>query len=809
VDSALDLKDPTLLALRAALPLAVWEERVADARAHLAIVEAVEAARGTGLGEMPAIRAVAGGLHRSTYRNWLRKYLAQGFEGLISHIQPPPPAETKATPEVSRVICAMRMLDPHVAVERIADVLVRQFGTTLSVAVIKRVLKTAKLNRPPGGGVGRPEQSTPPPVVEEVTFAGAILLHVADEVTRYSHRLAEAMHEHAVAVAADAPEPVPRPEAEDARDEVGRFTATFNLPNAKGDAAQGPAFRSIEQKRAEVDLRARRLVGEGVGTIARKNRALLVLPMLTDTGKTVQVDDYRANRGLAEACGVGYAGETLERFLRDAKYLGLAEPLMEAHAGHWLELEPKPTTDDGPAGLCIYVDGSNKPLWTHQFTKSGKVTSNGRIMPCLEQVLVHTGMGTPIYWKTFSGTASLVTQVLPLLAQVEARVGGGWQADRIVVMDGGANSVGLFRQFDAAKREFITILKPSRVPDPADVSDLTPWAAYREGDEVAEGRLTLRDSKDGAAYNARVVLVRRRRAGQTTALVTNVSSDDLPTAAVADAYYARWPRQELRFKEFNHVANFKRVAGYGKQLVTNVVVVTELDKLKAQRARLATRMVKQGEAIKAARTELTSVRQAANVAKTRSKRQDGLVAQALLADKPDPNVVWDRVDVVMAERDRQTATATAVEAAEAAHLAAKAKLAESEAKLPVIAEREALLETRREIYQADTEMDRIMTVYKLGFVLLCEFVLREYFAGMTISLAGFMRQILNLPGTRTVDGYQEYVRLACPPNKDTRDALADACKRVTDLKLRRNGLVLHMAVEAGPGDPKQRSSRKS
>jgi hypothetical protein len=56
------------------------------------------------------------------------------------------------------------------------------------------------------------------------------------------------------------------------------------------------------------------------------------------------------------------------------------------------------------------------------------------------------------------------------------------------------------------------------------------------------------------------------------------------------------------------------------------------------------------------------------------------------------------------------------------------------------------------------------------------------------------RQILTLPGTRTVDGHQEFIRFASPPNKQIRPALEAACKRVTDLKLQRDGLVLRLAV---------------
>lgn len=140
------------------------------------------------------------------------------------------------------------------------------------------------------------------------------------------------------------------------------------------------------------------------------------------------------------------------------------------------------------------------------------------------------------------------------------------------------------------------------------------------------------------------------------------------------------------------------------------------------------------------------------------------------------------------------------------HEAATTKLAELKVALPKLDERMTELESRREIYRADTELDRIVSVYKLGFSLLCEMVLRDYFGGTRMTLATFIRQIFNLPATKTIDGQQEYICLAYPPNAEIRAALEVACARVSDLKLRRNGRILHMSVDARRSDQRQRSS---
>ena len=816
--AALALDAPILLALRGRLSAETWEGRIAEAREHLATIEAVESAIKAGeTNETKAIASHGNGMDRGTYRRLRARYGKFGFAGLVDQ-RVPPPEPLKATAEVRAAICVMREVDPHIEVERIAEVVARRCGVTVSTTVIKEVLHEAGLNRPPGGGVHhsalRSRKATPLAPAEEQIYAGALFLRLADERTGYSAGMASAIHEAAAATVASAPAPTaPRLEEAGSRDARGRFTAIYNKANLKVGARLGPAFRSIVEKRREVQLGARRLAQEGVATIQRKCQAVLMLPLLTDNGRTVQVDDYRAHHGLAELCGHAYTGETLERFLRDLKYLGLGDAMMNQHAAFWMAQEPHQEGEGPPAAFMLYVDGSNKALWTPAFTKCGKVSDNGRVMPCLDQVLVHTGTGTPIFWQTFSGHASLVTHAPAALAAVEKLVGTGWEAGSLVIMDSEACAVGLFRAFAEAKprRHLITRLKPSLTPPLSAFRELSDFEPYRSGDEVADGFITLRDSKEKdktkAMHELRAVVVRRTRAGQTSVLVTDSPRDDLSARAVADAYFERWSRQELRFKTFG-AANFKGVAGYGKQLVENVAVVTELDRLPDRRKRLEKQIGGQEKVVTDLYALLKEARKAVTKAEERRARQDGQVAKELFAEAPDLDVVCARVDMVIGERDRLAGAKEAAAAAEVEHRAAVAKLAALRQEFPKLDEKAKLLDSRKEIFQADTELDRIFSIYKLGFVLLCELALREFFEGLNISLATFMRQILTLPGKRVVDGYQEFIQLAIPPNKEIRAALEAACERVNAQKLRRNGLVLRLSV-GPPGRGQHQTSRST
>ncbi len=786
-----DALDPVLEMLRSRMKPETWERRVAAAHLNLSIVEAMAQVRASGATEAETLARVAPQMGGSTYRRLRLKYHKGGLVALISH-RPAGTGPRKVTPEVRRLIGALRMADPQIAVERIGDVVEAQVEVKLSPAQIKRLLAADGLNRPRGGGSHRT------PVAEELQFAGAEFFKLGDQQLGYSAALTKAL----VALREDLPEspPVDDPAGEPAtshRDEQGHFTAAYNQAQAKGEGDLGPAFRSVSEKRLETDPHRRKLVHQKPETIQRKILATLALPLLTDTAKAVQLDDYKGGHGVAEFGGP-YRGETLDRFLRDQKYLGAGDPLMAFHAAFWQAHEP--VDPEGPtAGVGYYVDGVGKALWTGHFTKSSKVSSNGRVMPCLNQIMIHTGMGTPIFWQTFSGHAGLVKETLPLLARLEAIVGNGWAVDKLTVIDSEANCVALFKQFDAQGRLFVTRLRENQIKSPEDVLDLSGWQPFRTDEEVADGHVFLADSQDKKhPYRVGVVLIRRRRTGCLSTLVTNAPDDPFEALDIANAYFDRWPRQELRFRTFNQATRFKYVRGYGKSLVQNFTVLTALDKLRAQRSRLMARIAKQSVVVADTMQAVTTSKLRLNAAKARRARQDGLVDLELAARHTDRQALQARIETAKIERDRHTGAVAEIQEAEQGVAKAQAKLDQLNKRLPEIEAEMAELDTRKEIYQADTELDQICTVYKLGFVLILEFVLRTWFAGMRISLDRFMRQILSLPGTRTIEGRIEHVRIKASRDRDVMLAVEAACERVNSLGVVRNGRTVRLSVDWGP-----------
>jgi hypothetical protein len=281
-----------------------WERRVAAANSNLAIVESVAQVRANGVTEAEALARVAPQMGGSTYRRLRLKYGKGGLVALISH-RPAGTGPRKVTPEVRRLIGALRMADPHIAVERIGEVVEAQVEVKLSPAQIKRLLAADGLNRPRGGGSRRP------PVAVPLQFAGGEFFKLGDQQLGYSAALTEMLAElrEDLPTSASEDEPAGEP-ATSHRDEQGHFTAAYNQAQVKGDADLGPAFRSVAEKRLESDLQRRKLVHEKPETIQRKVLATLALPLLTDTAKAVQLDDYKGGHGVAEFGGP-YRGESL------------------------------------------------------------------------------------------------------------------------------------------------------------------------------------------------------------------------------------------------------------------------------------------------------------------------------------------------------------------------------------------------------------------------------------------------------------------------------------------------------------------
>jgi hypothetical protein len=183
--------------------------------------------------------------------------------------------------------------------------------------------------------------------------------------------------------------------------EHGKFTPAYN----QLQAVRANRFRSIDEKIPTKNYAAMKLLRLSKKVIARYNLALLCLPLVTSNGKTSRVNRVKGN-ALEFLCGYNYKDATLDKYLREVKYLKVAERFVAETAKFWMRFW-KERYDEETFFVCYYLDGHTKALWSSERHYKGKVTMLGRVMNCLENVFIHDGKGHPLYFQTFHGHADL------------------------------------------------------------------------------------------------------------------------------------------------------------------------------------------------------------------------------------------------------------------------------------------------------------------------------------------------------------------------------------------------------------------
>ena len=231
----------------------------------------------------------------------------------------------------------------------------------------------------------------------------------------------------------------------DGRNEKGQFSKKYN----QRSTVRKMKFASIDLKRMKKDLRQMDIFKTSPLNIERKCLALLALPLVTMNGEIRSVNSALGN-ALSGFCGFNYKQATLDKFLRELKYLGVSESLLIGQVQFWLQKWKIWDSEAELPFICFYIDGNTKPLWSKYRVKKNKVTMQGRVMGCLEQVFLHDTHGRPIYFETYSGHAPVGVYTLSMMDKIEEYLNDGIvnaQVSRVLVMDGANNSVETLRAF--------------------------------------------------------------------------------------------------------------------------------------------------------------------------------------------------------------------------------------------------------------------------------------------------------------------------------------------------------------------------
>ena len=781
-------KSQKLRRVKSRVTAATWYKRVQAAKEDEVVVKRIlRRARRMSLNgaiakELPPER-------RSWALRRVPRYRTEGFEALVDHRLP---REAKMPLGCQQVIRGARAANAEVTAEQVLEILKGQRHDRLPTCeMIAREFAVVDGQRRAEGNRGRAKNKE----VVELPMAGGELVMAAELETRGMAALTEMVLQVAEQAKQEAQGQEPIPDI-GKRDEKGRFTAEYNEDRRRKPGEEIASYlRPAADKGQQKVPTWPRFVKERGETLGAKMQ-MLTLGWLVAQSKGWNALRAQEVAGLEPLVGYAYMPSTLSKYVSALAQSGAGEPLLHTVGNHWHRVKQEHFGEAG-AMAAIYVDNQSKEVWSSLHTKSGKVSKLNRVMPCVTTTYAHTAGGTPVVLSVQSGAAPLAPRLEGLVEEAQDVLGDGVR--RVVVIDAEGSTFDLLEAFAKAHRVIVTPLRPSRAPElELTYSRGSYYRSYREHDELRIAACLLRHKSSGRTLDLHALLVRREHRESDTVLLTTGVNEGMGGRSLADLYYQRWPVQENAFKE-GVALQLDEHRGNCGVMVANVAVITELEKvgerlkrdedglekLSAQATELQDRATKASRQQDRARRKL----------ETHRRRLDALIQRGQTEGK-----TFARTAVL-----HQQALVQAEQAEAAAHAVSKQwqknqeATAKLEHRLGEMTERVRDLDSRRTIRQLDVEQDKILTATKLTALQLIAFVLRVYLVGLPMTPQTFVSRLFRLPGRKEIEAdVERIVFYENPRDPEVTAALREACYRLTQRELRRDGRRLLYCIEPPP-----------
>ena len=719
------------------------------------IAATVERIAGSGLSVDEYFRRYRVPFSRAQYFRYKARMATQGEAGLQDGRSRG--NHRKLTPEAEGFLRGVRRQSPELSLEDLRQALKDALGMEVGRSTLSGFFQR----------VGEPMVWPRPREPERVTTAGGGFEILA----------ALAMHlgwvEHTAEVIGDAVRRFRRTaayrEERTGKDrpgrQAGRFTAAYNR---RRDVRE-QRFASVEEKRVNKNYSRMALFQTSRFVLERKCLAILAFPLITLNGGTRSANTPLGN-ALEHFCGFNYQHHTLDKFLRELKYLGLSGDLLRDQVGFWQEHWRKLGESSELPFLSYYVDGNTKALWSQKRVKQNKVTMLGRVMGCLEQVFVHDAFGHPVYLETYAGKGPMGERILGLMEKIEAALEGPGpelKVVRVIVMDAASNGVRTLRAFAQQDRyHYITALDDNQW-SPSKVREKGRAQRYEYGKATLHDcQIELEDSQE----KGYLVVVRAIRIdwdhGKTTVLISSLPREIVGASLVVKAYFDRWPNEELQFRSMKSFACLNRVAGYGKKRLPD-------ERARARQKELAGRIAEWRKKLQAPLEALAE--------------QDEQLARRL----EEQRRIHRRCPIVDGQRvvDRENQARLAALVREIALCRRQRKAKEGEWGKPLCKlrryEKEWLrLQGKDFVYQIDVELDQIMAYFRINLVNLSCWFLKECMGKSTMSLARFLHTILLLSAEIELTEDVRRVKLQRnPKDPEGMAQLTPALERLNQLKI--------------------------
>ncbi len=665
------------------------------------------------------------------YCKILQKY---GEEGLRDHREDG--NYTKLTQIIKGYITATVKENRSISSSQLKNKILHFFGVSISVDSLNMFRASESLTRIP---ISKPEYQHQKSGGSEILTFLAFYTGIIDIITK---TIAQRIDEIRRAESIEQPKTF-EPDHPEVRNH-GKFTREYN----QQEDVRYNRFKSIDEKIPLKNLLSMNIFLKSEKIISRYNLALLCLPLVTSNGKSSRVNRAKGN-DLKFLSGYNYKDAALDRYLRELKYLKISDQLIIETAKFWINFwrdEQKEET----YFVCYYIDGNTKPLWSSNRCYKGKATMLGRVMNCLENVFIHDGKGHPLYFQTFQGHADLgkhalnmVTKLTQMLDDPSAHI----QVNRIIVFDAGGNSVQTLRGFNDSDEYFITILDENQTKD-RKFKHMRLETRYKYGNaNLVDCQIELVDSSEKSyIYESRAVIVNWDN-DRKAVLVTDIPRELLDESEVVKKYFDRWPMQEKIFREEKSGVNIQRIVGYGSKIESYDKMDERHRKICETITHLKLKLEVPLMKIDVIEAQLADLYQQERELREKSRIIDGKrvlgKADALNLQECESQINRCIRQKTIIEKEHK----------------------DDFDKYKRYLEEEKRLRGKDKVYRVDTELDQIMTCFKLSFVNLCSYFLTECFDNEKFELLTLMESIFQLDGSASVSSDRKVIDIEMNPKE--------------------------------------------
>jgi hypothetical protein len=690
---------------------------------------------------------------RSQYYIYCKTLQKYGEEGLYDHREEG--NNTKLTERIKDFVVSTIKENRSISSSKLKDKIAFVFGINLSESSINIFRSSQSLTRIP---VDKPEYQHEKSGGGEILTFLAFYTNIIEIITK---TILQRINEVRQSVLVDNSN-IFRPDHSELRNH-GKFTREYN----QQEDVRNNRFKSIDEKIPLKDLLKMDIFKKSNKILSRYNLALLCLPLVTSNGKSSRVNRAKGN-DIKFLSGYNYKDAALDKYLRELKYLKISDLLIFETAKFWINFWKKEQNEE-TCFVCYYIDGNTKPLWSSNRHYKGKVTMLGRVMNCLENVFIHDGKGHPLYFQTFHGHADIGKHALNMihkLTQMLDDPSAHIQVNRIIVFDAGGNGVKTLREFAKSDEYYITILDENQTKD-RKFKQKRLETQYKYGNaNLIDCQIELVDSDEkNYIYESRAVIVNWDN-GRKSVIITDIPRELLDESEVVKKYFDRWPLQEKIFREEKSGVYIHRVVGHGTKMASYDKMVERHKKICETITHLKLKLKAPLMEINAIEAQLTDLYQQEKILREKSMIVEG----KRILDDPDA--------ICLKEFESQISHC----------IRQKAKIEKDHKedfdKLKKNVGEEKRLRGKDKVYKIDTELDQIMTCFKMSFVNLCSFFLIKCFDGEKFELLTLMESIFQLDGGASVSSDRKVIDIEMNPKEpDLMDKLYKGFKILNTMQV--------------------------